>query len=131
MGDNTGNPGREDAMSTSGESVNQHLARHPSGEGIGGGLVPQESGLPASNTQWLVVAEGPRVADSVPDNRALVGPLEGPLVVGSGLQQDPRYMAGSYCLPVADSGRVQGSFIGGSVGTQAAASVAATASAVT
>ena len=72
------NAGREDAMSTSGESVNQHLARQPSGEGLGGGLAPQETGLHGASHQWLMVAgEGPRVADSVPDKRALIGPLEG------------------------------------------------------
>ena len=65
--------GREDAMSTSGESVNQHLARQPSGEGLGGGLLPQDQGLPVPSNQWLVVAvDGQPVGDSVPDQRALV-----------------------------------------------------------
>ena len=117
MGDNAGNPGREDAMSTSGESVNQHLARQPSGEGIGGVLVPQESGLPGANTQWIAAAQSPRVADSVQDNMALVGPLECPRAADSGLRQELASLVGSQSLPIADSGRAQGSFVGGLVGT--------------
>ena len=47
----------------------------------------------ASN-QWLVVAQGQlpvslRAADSIPDNRALVGPIPGPQDAESGRVQDP------------------------------------------
>ena len=93
---------QEGAMSMSGESANQHLERHPSGEGLDRGLVPQESGLPSGSNQWLVVAEGilptgRSMADMVPDNRALVGPMQpgvmmegqGPLDVDPGRGQDP------------------------------------------
>ena len=75
---NVENPGREDLMSTLGESVNQHLARQPAEEEIGRALVPQESGLPGVNAYASVLSQGPQAVDSVQDNMALVGPLLGP-----------------------------------------------------
>ena len=102
IGDDARIRGQEDAMSMSGESVNQHLERHPSGEGLGGGLLPQESGHPSGSNQWLVVAEGvfppgQSMDDMVPGNRALVGPMQtgvmregqGPLNMDPGRGQDP------------------------------------------
>ena len=57
MGDGAGNPGGNDAMSTSGESVNQNMPPPPpGGEDVGGSLSPQESGLPVASNQWLVMA---------------------------------------------------------------------------
>ena len=56
MGEDGRTPGREDAMSTSGESVNHPLAGQPMGEGLGGGLAPQDQGLQVASNQWLVVA---------------------------------------------------------------------------
>ena len=104
IGEDARNPGREDAMSTSGESVNPLLVRQPSGEGLGGGLQPQEMGLPAPSHQWLVVAgEGPRVADSIPDERALIRPLEGPRVADSGIGQELANLV-PQGLRVTDSG---------------------------
>ena len=46
------------------------------------------------STQWLVVAQGqrpvsPGVADPIPDNRALVGPIPGRPIVEGGQVQDP------------------------------------------
>ena len=88
MGDGVGNPGGNDAMSTSGESVNQNIPPPPpGGEDVGGSLSPQESGLPVPSNQWLVMAvDGQPVGDNVPDNRALVGPVTGPPVADSGYQ---------------------------------------------
>ena len=122
MGDDPRHPGQEDAMSMSGESVNQHLAGQPLGEGSGGGLEPQDQGLPVASHQWLVVSTGsPRAADSVPDDRALVGPVLGPRAADSEMAQDPRYMAGLQGPPVADPRR----------GQDPSSSMAAAASAVT
>ena len=88
MGVDAGNLGGNDAMSTSGESVNQNiLPPPPGGEDVGGSLSPQESGLPVASNQWLVVAgDGQPVGDNVPDSRALVGPVLGPRVADSGYQ---------------------------------------------
>ena len=47
MGDGAGNPVGNDAMSTSGESVNQNIPPPPpGGEDVGGSLAPQENVLP-------------------------------------------------------------------------------------
>ena len=113
------NAGREDAMSTSGESVNQHLARHPSGEGLGGGLLPQDQGLPVASNQWLVWHKSPQITDSVPDQRALVGPM----VADCEIAQNLGSLGGLQGPPLADSGRVQDPL--------ASSSMAAAASAVT
>ena len=51
MGDGVGNPAGNDAMSTSGESVNQNIPPPPpDGEDVGGSLVPQENVLPGVST---------------------------------------------------------------------------------
>ena len=109
MGDDPRHPGQEDAMSMSGESVNQHLAGQPLGEGSGGALVPQEQGLPVASTQWLVVATGerPPSADSIPADRALVGPVLGPRAADCTMAQDPRYLGGLQGPPIAEGGQVQ------------------------
>ena len=51
MGDGGGNPAGNDAMSTSGESVNQNIPPPPpGGEDVGGSLAPQDNVLPGVNT---------------------------------------------------------------------------------
>ena len=51
MGDGAGNPMGNDAMSTSGESVNQNIpSPPPGGEDVGGSLAPQENVLPGVST---------------------------------------------------------------------------------
>ena len=46
MGDGAGNPAGNDAMSTSGESVNQNIPPPPPGsEDVGGSLAPQDNVL--------------------------------------------------------------------------------------
>ena len=111
MGDGAGNPVGNDAMSTSRESVNQHLARQPSGEGLGVGIVPQDQGPPVASNQWLVVAQGQlpvslQAADSVPDNKALVGPIPGPQFADSELVRNQGYPGGLQGPPVAEGGQV-------------------------
>ena len=105
MGDGAGHPGGNDAMSTSGESVNQNIPPPPpGGEDVGGSLSPQESGLPVPSNQWLVMAvDGQPVGDNVPDSRALVGPVTGPRVVDSDYQQ---LSAGALGEPMMSSATV-------------------------
>ena len=50
MGDGAGNPTGNDAMSTSGDSVNQNVPLQPPGEAIGGSLAPQDNVLPGVGT---------------------------------------------------------------------------------
>ena len=123
MGEDPRHPGQEDAMSMSGESVNQHLAGQPLGEEIGGALVPQEQGLPEASHQWLVVATGerPQSADSTPADRALVGPVLGPRAADCAMAQDPRYLGGLQGPPLAEGRQAQ----------DPSSSMAAAASAVT
>ena len=50
MGDGAGNPTSNNAMSTSGDSVNQNVPLQPPGEAIGGSLAPQDNVLPGVGT---------------------------------------------------------------------------------
>ena len=125
MGDGTGNAAGNDAMSTSGESVNQNVQRPPPGEDVGGSLAPQDNVLP-----------GVRTYGSAPPLEPMqhVGANPGTSLVPSDVIDltrnasvggyDPGQSFGSYQ-------QTQGSHMAGSIGTAASASAAAAATVVT
>ena len=123
MGDGAGNPTGNDAMSTSGDSVNQNVPLQPPGEAIGGSLAPQDNVLPGVGTYdsapTIVNVGAQQSVSGVPS-----GSME---VIGSAQVggYDPSQSFGSYQ-------QTQGSYVDGSSGTAAAsATMAAAASVVT
>ena len=130
MGDGAGNPGGNDAMSTSGESVNQNIPPPPpGGEDVGGSLAPQDNVLPG------VSAYGSGSVEPMPNAAAQSGTSLVPYgvidisevammgSVGDGLRE-----------PLQSSGPTRQSFgspMDSSAGTVASASAAAAATVLT
>ena len=125
MGDGGENPAGNDAMSTSGDSVNQNMPPPPlGGEDVGGSLAPQDNVLPGGSTFGSVPlleagsqAEEQEETGLVPFEQVARGAIcFGPIDLSPSFEPTQQ--------PV-------GSQMGGSGGTAASASVAAAASVLT
>ena len=124
-GEGAGNAAGNDAMSTSGDSVNQNMPPPPlGGEDVGGSLAPQDNVLPGGSTFGSVPlleagpqAEGQEETSLVPFEQVARGAIcFGPIDLSPSFEPTQQ--------PV-------GSQMGGSGGTAASASVAAAASVLT
>ena len=122
-GEGAGNAGGNDAMSTSGDSVNQNVPRQPTLEDVGGSLAPQDNVLPGVSTYGSGLMGAPDLQLSGNPGTSLV-PYEPMEQAASVDGYDPGQSFGSYQ-------QAQESMGGGSVGTAASASVAAAASVLT
>ena len=125
MGDGAGNPAGNDAMSTSGESVNHNiLPPPPGGEDVGGSLAPQDNVLPGVSTY----SSGGTVPNMEAQLSTSLVPYEGADQAG-GMPMLERSSGG-----LAETLRSLGPsslHMGGSIGTPASASAAAAASVLT
>ena len=121
MGDGAGNPTGNDAMSTSGDSVNQNVPLQPPGEAIGGSLAPQDNVLPAVGTY----DSAPTMVNVGAQHNVNGAPSGSMEVIGSAQVggYDPSQSFGSYQ-------QTQGSYVDGSSGMAAASATMAAAASV-
>ena len=123
MGDGAGNAAGNDAMSTSGDSVNQNVPRQPPVEDIGGSLAPQDNVLPGVSTYGGASLNEPVLNLSANPGTSLVPTevIDRTTSVGG---YDPAQSFGSYQQTQELHGAA-------SLGTAASASAAAAATVVT